>query len=87
METSRFIKFGTTSQGDGSSSTPIVVFAKLSQIFDVHRGVVKHTQTPFTDCVIKLSKNAAVVSVNGKDFSLNLVSVFSLLVSFIEMNS
>uniref|UniRef100_A0A914RQB7 WH1 domain-containing protein n=1 Tax=Parascaris equorum TaxID=6256 RepID=A0A914RQB7_PAREQ len=45
-------------------------FCELSM--ETSRGVVKHMQTPFTDCVIKLGNNAAIVSVNGKDFSLNL---------------
>ncbi|VDK44542.1 unnamed protein product [Anisakis simplex] len=70
MDSNRFIKFASTSQ---QTSSFHVVAAKLSQIFEVQKGVIKHIQTSFTDCVIRLSNNTAVVRVNGKDFSLNLL--------------
>ncbi|VDM28604.1 unnamed protein product [Toxocara canis] len=74
MEASRLTSFGCGSQRTNYASTAI--FAKLSQIFDVQKGIVKHTQTEFTDCVIKLTNKAAVVRINRKDFSLNLVRIF-----------
>uniref|UniRef100_A0A0R3S5B8 WH1 domain-containing protein n=1 Tax=Elaeophora elaphi TaxID=1147741 RepID=A0A0R3S5B8_9BILA len=55
-----------------SSVQATVIPAYITQIFDVDKGVVKNRNGSFTECIIKLTQNGALIRFKGKDFSLNL---------------
>ncbi|VIO95837.1 Uncharacterized protein BM_BM9331, partial [Brugia malayi] len=56
-----------------SSMQSTIIPAFITQIFEVNEGVVKNRNGSFTECIIKLTQNGALIRFKGKDFSLNLL--------------
>uniref|UniRef100_A0A1I8EKI1 DH domain-containing protein n=1 Tax=Wuchereria bancrofti TaxID=6293 RepID=A0A1I8EKI1_WUCBA len=63
----------TPTSSTSSSMQSTIIPAFITQIFEVNEGVVKNRNGSFTECIIKLTQNGALIRFKGKDFSLNLL--------------
>ncbi|VDK87623.1 unnamed protein product [Litomosoides sigmodontis] len=63
----------TPTSSTSSSVQTMVIPAYIMQIFNVDKGVVENHDGSFTECIIKLAENGALIRSKNKEFSLNLL--------------